>query len=124
MYGITICLIKESILLQYLRIFIPNRRADIYLYITIQFIIWSVFVFYLLYTVFQIVLCTPREKVWNPLMETGHCFSVSAIYNATGVFNIISDLAILIVPLIPICKLQMPLKRKLLVSSIFAAGLL
>lgn len=83
---------------------------------------WSVFLFYLMDIIFQICQCIPREKIWNPLME-GHCFEQSAIYDATGIFNVISDLAILIVPIIPICKLQMPLRRKILVSSIFAAGL-
>ena len=123
MYGIIICLIKESILLQYLRVFVPNRKANIYLYITIQLIMWSVFLFYLIDTIFEIVMCIPREKIWNPLMKTGHCFDDNAAYMATGIFNVISDFAILVVPIIPICKLQMPLRRKVLVLSVFATGL-
>jgi hypothetical protein len=41
---------------------------------------------------------------------------------ASGVINLVSDLAILVVPLLSISSLQMPTKRKLGVSAIFATG--
>ena len=121
-YSIIICLVKESILVQYLRIFVPNRRADMGLFMTIHGLIWIVFLFYLVVTVFQIAMCSPRERIWNKLITEGHCFNEDVAFRTIGVFNVISDLAVLIVPMVPIWKLQLPLKRKMLIIGIFATG--
>ena len=116
------CLIKESILLQVMRIFVPNRTGNTILYLTIQLLMWTIAVFYLVDTGFEIGMCIPREKIWNLLMTTGHCFNTNAAYEATGIFNVISDFAILFVPIFPIWKLQMPSKRKITIIEIFATG--
>ncbi len=92
------------------------------LYIAIQILAWSIIGFYFVDTVFEITMCSPREKIWNLLMSTGHCFDANAAYLATGIFNVISDFSILILPMIPIWKLQMPLKKKLMMIAIFATG--
>ncbi|KAL8832272.1 MAG: hypothetical protein Q9191_000371 [Dirinaria sp. TL-2023a] len=42
---------------------------------------------------------------------------------ATGVFSVISDFAILVLPLQSIWKLRMPLRKKLLISMVFATGI-
>lgn len=122
LYGIIVFLIKLSILLQYLRILVPNRKASMFLYVAIQTLIRSNFLFYFVDTIIEIVMCTPREKIWNLLMTTGHCFNANAAYMATGVFNVVSDFSIPILPMVPIWKLQMPLRRKLMIMAIFAAG--
>lgn len=121
-YTTTVCLIKESILAQYLRIFVPNRHGNMALYVAIQVSIWSILIFYLSVTVFEIAMCSPREKIWNPLMTTGHCFDSAALYIAVGFFNILSDIMILVLPIAPIMRLQMPLKRKILMIAVFATG--
>ena len=123
LYAITICLIKQSILLQYLRIFVPHRKGNLTLFVIIHALMWSISIYYLFSTIFEIAMCTPRKKIWNPMMETGHCFNANANYLASGIFNIVSDFAILIVPMIPICKLQMPLRRKIMMIALFALGL-
>ena len=80
--------------------------------------------FYLVDTFFLIFLCTPREKIWNPLMTSGHCFEGDASYKASGVFNVLSDFAILILPMPILWNLQMSLKKKLLTTGVFATGFL
>lgn len=100
----------------------PNRRADVGLFMTIHTLIWTIFLFYLVVTVFQIAMCSPRERIWNKLVTEGHCFNEDVTFRSIGVFNVISDLAILIVPMVPIWKLQLPLKRKMLIIAIFATG--
>ena len=94
------------------------------LYVIIHVVMWSIFLFYLISTIFAIVECTPRERIWNLLITEGHCFNANAGIIATGIFNSVSDLVILSIPTIPIWNLQMPLKKKLLVTAIFAAGIL
>lgn len=123
LYGIIVCLIKLSILLQFQRIFVPNRRSNMPLFVVIQLIMWTTFVFYFFETIFAIAMCNPREKIWNLLMTTGHCLNLSAIYMASGIFNVISDFSIFILPMVPIWKLQLPLKKKILAFATFATGL-
>lgn len=121
-YGFVVFFIKLSILLQYLRIFAPTRKGNMFIYVGVHVCIWSNLIFYLVETVFEIAICTPRKKIWNPLMTTGHCFSVDATFQATGVFNVISDFAILILPMPCLWRLRMPLKKKVLMTTIFATG--
>lgn len=42
---------------------------------------------------------------------------------ASGIFNVLSDFAILILPIVPIWKLQLPFKKKILMIAIFSTGL-
>ncbi|KAL9131152.1 MAG: hypothetical protein Q9217_000853 [Psora testacea] len=122
LYGVVVSLIKFSILLQFLRIFVPSRQNSMPLFITIWTVFGCIFIFYFVDLIFGIIMCIPREKIWNPLMKTGHCFNEKAAYIASGIFNIFSDFAILFIPIIPIKKLQMPLKRKITMLAIFATG--
>lgn len=124
LYGIIVALVKTSILLQYLRIFVPNRTGNMRIYVAIQITLWSCILIYSLTTIFLIALYRPRRKIWNPLMTTGHCFDSNALYMAVGVFNIASDFSILILPMVPIYSLQLPLKKKGSIIAIFATGFL
>ena len=116
--------IKLSILLQYLRIFRPTRQGNLFLYLGVHACIWIIFLFYFLDIMFEVVMCVPREKIWNPLMTTGHCFDDSAAYRATGIFNVLSDFAILILPIPSVWRLKIPLRKKIGLVSVFSAGLL
>lgn len=121
-YSVTVFFIKLSILLQYLRIFVPNRKGNMAMFLTIHLIIWCNLLFYLLDVAFFIGLCNPRRKVWQPWLPGGHCFS-SDIWNmASGTFNAVSDFTILFLPMPCLWKLQMPLKRKMITIGIFATG--
>ena len=79
---------------------------------------------YLVASIFAIAQCTPREKIWNPLMTTGQCINTSAAYLSTAIFNVVTDFAILILPMQPLWKLQMPVKKKVLTTATFATGFL
>lgn len=123
LYGIIVCLIKLSILLQIQRIFVPNRSSNLPLFVAIQSIMWSILFFYFGDTIFKIATCNPRERLWNSLMKQGHCYnSVNRTIMATGIFNVVSDFSILFVPMVPIWNLQLPLKKKIQIFAIFATG--
>ena len=124
LYGPAMFFTKLSILLQYLRIFVPNRKSNMFMFVGVQVCIWSLFLFYLVDTAFLIKICTPRRKIWNPLMTTGHCFNETALYLAQGVINVISDFMIFFLPMPSLWKLQMPRKRKILTMTVFATGFL
>lgn len=112
---------KLAILLQYLRIFVPNKQSKTY-YFT-QCLIWTNFVFYVVLGFCAAFMCSPRERIWNPLVP-GKCLSLAGILIAGGVINIFSDFCVLALPLTSIWQLQMATRHKIGISAVFAVGLL
>ncbi|KAI9836483.1 MAG: hypothetical protein M1837_003389 [Sclerophora amabilis] len=115
-YGPTVFFVKLSILLLYLRIFGINKAMKILIYSTIA--VQAVF-----YTVLfglsigQQLRCIGRDSI-----TVKYCIDSSKWVLAQGIFNVISDFFVLLLPLGKIWQLKLSLRRKLGVSSIFMAG--
>ena len=69
-------------------------------------------------------MCNPREKLWNPLINTGRCFNSNTNSESSGIFNVVSDFVILILPMPCLSKLQMRTRKKIWMMGIFATGFL
>jgi hypothetical protein len=126
-YPVCIVLIKVTILLQYLRILAPNRTVNGTLWYGAWAIIAANILFYIPNFFVNIFLCNPREKIWNPILKKqpiGHCLDQRAVITAVGIFNIISDIAILILPTRSVWKLRIPTHKKAKLSALFATGLM
>ncbi|KAM0802382.1 hypothetical protein BDR22DRAFT_124439 [Usnea florida] len=119
-YGPIIAIAKLAILLQYKRIFVAHKRN--FVFYGVHVLIWTNLVFYIIETFLEIFACTPRERIWNPMVP-GHCIGVENNYIAVGVWNVISDFSILILPMVAIWNLQMQNARKIGVAAVFATGL-
>jgi hypothetical protein len=124
LYGPLIFCVKMSIILQYLRMFAPHRAVSPLVYYGSWFLIATCTTFYAATTILTIFACTPREKIWNKLYIGGHCMNYRAIIVSTAIFNIISDVAILLLPVTSVWKLQIPAKRKVAIIMLFGTGLL
>ena len=124
MYVANILLVKVAILLEWLRIFVPKGTRNLVFW-ACWALISSVTIFYLSLFVVVNISCTPYALHWNKLLR-GSCDHVnSADANfAISIFNIISDVLILAVPQRTIWALQMPTRKKIGVSVIFAFGIL
>lgn len=112
---------KLALLLQIQRIFTINQRN--FIFWASWFLIVANGAIYISVLFASIFACVPREKIWNPAVD-GKCIDVGDAMITTSAINFISDVAILALPLLGIWSLQMPLKRKIGVGSIFAVGLL
>ena len=77
--------------------------------------------YFLIFTFFSMFECKPIGKYWK-FENPGHCLNMSGYFVATGVFNLVSDIAILLFPLYCTWKLQISTKRKFGVSAIFFVG--
>ena len=121
MYSAIICIAKVSILVQFLRIFVPGHKGMIFW--IIQFAMWTNVCFYIAIAITLIFQCTPREKIWHPYVQ-GRCINIDVQIVTSGSWNVISDISLLVIPLHSIWLLQIPIKRKLGVSAVFATGLL
>ena len=122
LYAPTIYFVKLSILLQYLRVFAPSRQIHLYLWVGIHLCIWNSLAFYLTDTIIAIVMRDPCEKLWDPKPNSPPCFDIQGSYRATGIFNVVSDFTILVLPMPCLYSLQMPLRRKLWIVAVFATG--
>lgn len=112
---------KLSILLLFLRVFVPGGRTRTYW--IIQSVILFNFLFYLANLPVEIWPCVPRSKLWTPT-EPGHCINNEEVFVAGGTINVISDFTILLLPIVEVWRLHMSTQRKIGVSAVFATGLL
>jgi archaellum biogenesis protein FlaJ (TadC family) len=113
-----------SITFQYLRMFAPNRTVNPFVYYGSWLIVIICTLFYTITTLLTIFACAPREKIWNKLYVGGHCLTYRAIILSTAIFNIISDVAILLLPVRTVWKLRIPTQKKVAISLLFGTGLL
>jgi hypothetical protein len=118
-YGLTIMLIKLSLLMLYRRVFIPPRRGAFD--ITLRVLECVLVMFYVSITIVKFAQCTPREKIWNRKLD-GKCVNGSYLLNVSGMFNFLTDVLILLIPVKSVWKLQMKTKTKLQIVAIFTVG--
>jgi len=117
MYDCAIPLVKASILVQYLRLFPSVKRASL-MYIGCWATLLCLAVFYTVGFFVVVFACTPRKKYWNPLIQ-GTCRNTAFLNNATGVYNVLTDIIIVLLPQHEIWKLHMSARKKLAVSVVF-----
>ena len=120
-YNIAIIFAKYSILLQLERIFTGTRKDVVYWAINILKVLNTLFYTANLFT--AIFDCTPREKTWFVFLP-GTCIAVNISITVSAVWNLASDVALLIIPLYAISRLQLMKKRKWGVVAVFATGAL
>lgn len=105
-----------------MHIFAPTRRGIIYR--SIHGLIWGNLIFYCSAWLATLLECIPTAKIWEPERKDGRCININVAYTATGAINVVSDLLILLLPMLAIWRLQMAAKRKLGIAAVFATGLL
>ncbi|RAL14713.1 uncharacterized protein BO97DRAFT_441673 [Aspergillus homomorphus CBS 101889] len=110
-------LAKFSYLFFYLRIFVtPGFRIAAQVCMGCAAAYW-------LGSMLQIFLiCQPFEKNWNSTLP-GHCASMNVAFSTIGAFNLVTDLAIMALPVHHIWKLQTSTATKLALYGIFGLGL-
>ncbi len=65
--------------------------------------------------------CHPVKVAWNPVLP-GKCLNFTTIFMATESLNCVMEVIIVCLPVDMIRKLQLPMRRKILVSGIFFVG--
>ncbi|KAL9579575.1 MAG: hypothetical protein Q9212_005035 [Teloschistes hypoglaucus] len=111
---------KASIVLLYHRISVPDssRRTGVW------WAIWFVFWWNLLYTVALVLAVTTNCVGKGVEVAKGQeCVKQPVVVLGATVINVVSDLMILIIPMVAIWGLQMAKKKKLRVLAVFAVGI-
>lgn len=110
---------KASIVLLYQRVFVPvpNRKTIIWR------AIWFVFWWNLLYTIALILTVTTECVGKEDKVARGEeCLKQSALVISATVINVVSDLMILVIPIVAIWGLQMAKKPKFRLTAVFSVG--
>ncbi|MCJ1309868.1 hypothetical protein MMC25_003529 [Agyrium rufum] len=115
-YKAGVCCTKLSILALYHRIFNTGRFPRYNLSLMAFILTYSIA--FILVSVFQ---CIPIQKSWNKALS-GYCVNNEGQWYSFAVLNIISDIAIMILPMPVIQKLQLPKGQKIGLSLVFLLG--
>ena len=116
MYLAAVVPAKLSICWLYLRI-LTNRIYRILTWIVIIVLV----VTWLAYAIGYLLQCRPLQFYWNKMIE-GYCIDIESSYRTTGLPNILTDVAMLIIPLPTIWQLRVPRIRKVGLTFIFLTG--
>ncbi len=116
LYPLAITAIKLSILLLYLRLFpLAWFRKCVKGLMVVFGVIGAVFT---LIAVFQ---CRHVDEVWKVALPT-HCLSQTSLLEGQAIFNLVSDIIIILFPMPIIWNLHMQLRRRLLLLGSFTVG--
>lgn len=117
LYVPCLALAKFSLLLFY------HQLSPIRWFKTAVYILMAVVVGYSSAIIFALIFpCNPIAKNWDITITHGTCINRAAIYIATAVVNIATDVMLLILPIPIIVHLQMPTMQKIGVVFIFTLG--
>ena len=117
-------LAKSTILMQYLLVFAPQKSLDPLMWYSARMIIAATGVYYLISSLITMFACSPREAIWNPLVTDSRCLDNNTSVLITCIYNIVSDIIVLVLPTRAVWKLRIPVKNKVRILLLFAIGLL
>ncbi|KAF2962958.1 hypothetical protein GQX73_g10617 [Xylaria multiplex] len=129
LFALSSTFVKTALLSLYLRVFSPNRTARMMIWAGVATIV----VFYAIAIALNIRFCIPLSMTtpvpdrdeWARKLKASNCSQ--PVYNlnaAVGLFGVVSDLYVLLIPISMIYKLRIPRNKKIGILAIFLTGLL
>ncbi|KAK2596435.1 hypothetical protein N8I77_013325 [Diaporthe amygdali] len=109
---------KVAILILYLRVFV-ERKVRIITWIVIGVVLAN---WVAVGIIAALVTCQPFAFKWDKTIPGGHCANLMAAYKYVSIPNILTDLAVAILPLSTLYHLQMSRTRKIGICLTFMAG--
>lgn len=67
--------------------------------------------------------CMPIAKAWNVALP-GECFDQYILFEGVVIFNLVTNIIIIVLPMPTIWHLHMPLRQRILVLSVFSIGVM
>ncbi|QDS74142.1 hypothetical protein FKW77_001177 [Venturia effusa] len=117
-WNATVCFSKLSVLLMYTAL-IPTQSMTRWAQgIGLFVILWNS-----ANVVASFLICRPLARNWNVTIP-GTCGSEPRFYLAMGIVNIITDIALIVLPMPYLCNLRMSSHKKLVAMSMFSIGIM
>lgn len=119
LWAITVAFIRSSIIFLYIRIF-PSRSFCLACYaILILNVAFSIGVM-----VACFLDCRPLACLWDGSIRCASCFQGYALDAVHAGFNLALDVTVVVLPTPMLWGLQMPVRKKVLLSGMFGLGIL
>lgn len=120
-YAFNIAFVKLSLLVFYYRLlqvsFQTSRPLRIAAYIIAVLVVGAAII-----SIFtNMLVCVPIEKIWRPDLP-GHCFGATVPWIVNSIMSIVTDVAILVLPIPEICKLRLSRMEKVGVILTLSTG--
>ncbi|TKA61458.1 hypothetical protein B0A55_12770 [Friedmanniomyces simplex] len=116
-YNLALFTCKASILLQYLRIF-PQRGFRIACFALMAFVFA-----YLNWTFWsQVFFCKPIAAYWDFTITDGKCLNRGVVWFVNAGINIVSDIAVAVLPLPMLRQLNIQRRPKIALMVVFGLG--
>ncbi|KAH8790383.1 MFS transporter-like protein [Hyaloscypha sp. PMI_1271] len=116
-YNPALMATKSSILILYLRL---SRNAHKLLRVASWVTLAVVNIAGLVLTFFNVFQCLPVSQVFAPV---GTCIPLITLYLASVPVNVITDIAILVLPIPVLTAMQLPRKQKMILIATFGLGI-
>ncbi|KAL5594391.1 hypothetical protein BROUX41_001326 [Berkeleyomyces rouxiae] len=120
LYNLCLALTKTSILLFYLRL---SRNINSFLRLSSWFLIGVLNVSAIVLTLMNIFQCSPVKASWTPITGNVKCILLLKQFLCAAPINVITDLAILLLPLPVLTGMKLPLRQKIVLVSTFLLGI-
>jgi len=117
LYNLSLTCIKLSIIQLYLRVFAGRTSRRI-----CQALFAIMVAYGLEATILGIFSCTPIAFFWNSKIKGGTCVDKTTVYYANAGISIVTDLALLFIPVVFLWNLAIPKLQKALIMLIVAFG--
>ena len=115
-YLVSVMFPKLAALSLYIRLFMnPVRRLS---YIVGVFVVCSFLAGFLTWG----FSCRPFAFNWNKMIPGGHCINTNKSYTYFSIPNLISDVALIVLPLKPLWNLSVPKSQKIGLMVTFVLG--
>ncbi|KAH6668390.1 hypothetical protein B0J14DRAFT_675210 [Halenospora varia] len=118
-YGVSFMFVKMSLLLLYLRLS---------QYQTFRIMVYAAIITTVTYSLlgsFEFLFgCRPIAKSWDITITYGSCINPAKILAIHGGLNIATDIAMLVLPVVMVRKLQLPRREKVALAGLFMTGTL
>lgn len=115
----SLALVKLTLLLQYYRLMSVSNMGIVFLVAIFIVCLWTVSQIFVM-----LLMCIPLQRVWDRTVQGSCGPKVLTLWYFNGIFNIVSDVVIFMLPLPVLCELQLPRSQKLCLIGIFCLGFL
>lgn len=108
---------KLSILLLFIRIFVPPQTRKTKIFYASWFVIWFNLLYCIALVLVVLLQCVNKQEIAGKT-----CIDTYALLVTASCINVISDLMMLMIPLAAVWNLHMPMRKKIGLSFVFAVG--
>jgi len=118
-WAVSVFFIRASILALYIRIF-RTRSFRIACYVTHGIN----FVFFVTVVLAACLICRPVSFNWDTTIPGGMCGDQKSFELYIGIFNLLLDIEVVIMPMPVLWGLQMAISKKVMLSGMFGLGIM